>query len=398
MITLFLCIYITITVASFILVIKPGVNEVQQSRLIIRLAYEEMVEKIDIIKRQYVIIEDDINNQYAQYIEEANNEYNVLLQNVVDKYDKLEEEIGLSYASKYDEINRKQNELSVKRNTEFFKNGLSIKYYELSDEVDKLWSEERALDTKKRDEERALSSKEEEEKRTLNDQKYNKIASLNKDEEQEIENLISKRNNDINKIKNHNDNKTDILFGGIVKIGVGVIIVFILIGYAVRMYNSLINLLNMVREKWSQIEVLLKQRADLIPNILETVKGYSKFEKDTLEAVVKARNKTLDAKTKEQEIKANKEMKNTLNKLLILMEDYPELKANVNFMNLQKDLKEMEDGIAIARHKYNEVVLKYKNKLEMFPSSMIAALFNFKGEAFFDIDGEDLENPTISFS
>jgi len=167
--------------------------------------------------------------------------------------------------------------------------------------------------------------------------------------------------------------------------------------FFVSTYNGLVKLRNMVKDQWSQIDVLLKRRADLIPNLVETVKGYAKHEKDTLEAVINARNKAVSATTTEEEMKANGELSGALSKLFALAESYPDLKANTNFLDLQNNLKETEDKIAYARQFYNDAVLKYKNKLEMFPSNIIAGMFNFKPEPFFEATEAEKETPQVKF-
>ena len=135
----------------------------------------------------------------------------------------------------------------------------------------------------------------------------------------------------------------------------------------------------------------------LIPNIVETVKGYAKHESGTLEAVIAARNKAVSATTTEDEMKANGELSGALNKLFALAESYPDLKANTNFLDLQNNLKETEDKISYARQFYNDAVLKYKNKLEIFPSNIVAGIFSFKPEPFFEAVGEERENPKVKF-
>ena len=174
-------------------------------------------------------------------------------------------------------------------------------------------------------------------------------------------------------------------------------IVLLLIFYVVGVYNGLVNLRNMVKDQWAQIEVLLKRRADLIPNIVETVKGYASHEKETLENVISARNKAVSANTPESEMKANGELTQALGRLFALAEAYPDLKANTNFMQLQDELKNTEDKIAYARQFYNDAVLKYKNKLEMFPSNIIANMFGFKPEPFFEANEVDKEVPQVKF-
>jgi LemA protein len=176
-----------------------------------------------------------------------------------------------------------------------------------------------------------------------------------------------------------------------------VAVILLIIGFIVTNYNALIQLRNKVRDQFSQIDVQLKKRADLIPNLVETVKGYAKHEKGTFEDVVKARNTYLTANTVEEKGEADKQMTAALNKLFALAESYPELKANTNFMDLQNSLKETEDKISYARQFYNDAVLKYQNKIEMFPSNIIAGLFNFKAEKFFEATENEKETPKVQF-
>lgn len=175
------------------------------------------------------------------------------------------------------------------------------------------------------------------------------------------------------------------------------IVVVLLVLYFIGTYNGLVNLRNMVKDQWAQIDVLLKRRADLIPNLVETVKGYAAHESETLEAVINARNKAVSATTKEGEIEANGELTGALSRLFALTESYPDLKANTNFLDLQSNLKDAEDKISYARQFYNDAVLKYKNKLEMFPSNIVANMFNFKPELFFEVNEKDKEVPQVKF-
>ena len=156
------------------------------------------------------------------------------------------------------------------------------------------------------------------------------------------------------------------------------VVVVLLVVVVASGYNSLVSLRNKVKDQWSQIDVQLKKRADLIPNIVETVKGYAKHEKETLEGVIKARNALNTASSVEEEMAANNQITGALNKLFALSEAYPELKANENFMSLQKDLKDVEEKISYARQFYNDTVMTYNNKVQMFPSNIIASLFGFK--------------------
>ena len=175
------------------------------------------------------------------------------------------------------------------------------------------------------------------------------------------------------------------------------VIVVLLILYVMGTYNTLVKLRNRVKDQWAQIEVLLKRRADLIPNLVETVKGYASHEKTTLEGVIEARNKAISATTPQEEMKASGELTQALSRLLALTEAYPDLKANTNFTDLQNNLKETEDKISFGRQFYNDTVLKYKDKLEMFPSNIIASIFGFKPEPFFEASESDREVPKVQF-
>ncbi len=175
------------------------------------------------------------------------------------------------------------------------------------------------------------------------------------------------------------------------------IVVIIVILYVITTYNSLVQLRNKVKDQWAQIDVQLKRRCDLIPNLVETVKGYAKHEKKTLEDVIKARNSVLSAANPDEEMKASNEMSSALTKLFALSESYPELKANENFISLQENLKETEDKISYARQFYNDNVMNYKNKLEVFPSNIVASIFKFKPEPFFEATNEDRKNVEVKF-
>ena len=175
------------------------------------------------------------------------------------------------------------------------------------------------------------------------------------------------------------------------------VIVLGLVGWFFGTYNSLVSLRNKKDDQWSQIEVQLKRRADLIPNLVETVKGYAKHEKGTFEDVIKARNTYVSASTPEEEMKASGEVTSALNKLFALAESYPDLKANENFMGLQNDLKETEDKISYSRQFYNDAVLSYNNKVQMVPSNIVANIGGFKKAPFFEANEQDKETPKVSF-
>ncbi len=174
-------------------------------------------------------------------------------------------------------------------------------------------------------------------------------------------------------------------------------IVAVLAIFVAGNYNGLVSLRNKVKDQWSQIDVQLKRRFDLIPNLVETVKGYAKHESETLENIVKARNQFASAKTPEEEMKANGELSKGISKIFALAENYPDLKANEGFVKLQDELKETEDKISYARQFYNDNVLEYKNKIEMFPSNIIANIFKFKPEPFFEASEKERDNVEVKF-
>lgn len=176
-----------------------------------------------------------------------------------------------------------------------------------------------------------------------------------------------------------------------------IVVLVLLILYVISTYNGLVSLRNKKDDQWSQIDVQLKRRADLIPNLVEIVKGYAKHESETLEKVIEARNTYMTAKTPEEEMKASGEVTQALNKLLALSEAYPELKANQNFLGLQQDVSDTEDKISYARQFYNDSVLTYNNKVQMFPSNIIAGMFNFTKASFFEVSDSDKQAPKISF-
>jgi LemA protein len=168
------------------------------------------------------------------------------------------------------------------------------------------------------------------------------------------------------------------------------ILLVVLIGvisYVIAVYNSLIVLKNRVKEAWSDIEVQMKRRYDLIPNLIETVKGYAQHESGTLEKVIQARNMAMASHgTPEEKAKAENILTGTLKSLFALSENYPDLKANENFMKLQFELTDTEDRIKASRRFYNTNVLAFNTKIELFPSNIIAKRFNFQKREFFELD------------
>jgi len=174
-----------------------------------------------------------------------------------------------------------------------------------------------------------------------------------------------------------------------------VALVVILLTYIMIMYNCLIKRRNIVKDQFSQIDVQLKRRFDLIPNLIEIVKGYSTHESETFTKIVNARNQFNSSKNINDEIKVAGELKGLLSNIFMLAESYPELKANTNFLQLQEDLKDTENKIAIERQFYNDTVLTYNNLIDMFPSNIIANLFRFKKYDFFETN--DTNNINVKF-
>ena len=174
-------------------------------------------------------------------------------------------------------------------------------------------------------------------------------------------------------------------------------IVVILLIYIVATYNKLVNNKNKVENQFSQVDIQLKRRADLIPNLVETVKGYAKHEQNTLTDVIEARNEVVSANSINEKVDANNKLTQALNKLLMLSEAYPELKANESFLSLQKDLTDTEDKITYARQFYNDSAMKYNNIIEMFPSNIVASIFKFKKFEYFKIDENEKEVPKVKF-
>ena len=172
-------------------------------------------------------------------------------------------------------------------------------------------------------------------------------------------------------------------------------IVVLLLIYVLVSYNGLVKLSNSVKEAFSTMDVYLKKRWDLIPNIVETVKGYAKYERETLESVVKLRNSAYDKMSQDDKIAANGEISGVLSKLMALSENYPDLKANQNFLDLSSQLAKIEEDIANARKYYNAVVKNLNNKVQMFPSNIISKLFGYQEIKMFEIAEKEKENIKI---
>ncbi len=178
------------------------------------------------------------------------------------------------------------------------------------------------------------------------------------------------------------------------------IVVIILAIIFIATYNGLVGLRNQVKNAWAQIDVQLKRRHDLIPNLVETVKGYMQYERATLEAVTKARNVAQSASgaAPAERAKAEGELSGALARLLVVVERYPDLKANQNFLALQEELTSTENKISFSRQFYNDSVLRYNNRTQMFPSNVVANMTNFKASEFFEVKtAEEREAPQVKF-
>jgi len=184
--------------------------------------------------------------------------------------------------------------------------------------------------------------------------------------------------------------------------GLVLIVILVLIAIAVfgviGIYNSLVGLRQTVRNAWSQIDVQLKRRYDLIPNLVETVKGYAKHERETLEQVVQARNAAVSAQGVQQQAQAENALTGALRQLFALSERYPDLKANQNFLALQEELATTENRISFARQHYNDSTATYNTRVQSFPANILAGMFNFTSEPFFEIeDAAQREAPKVQF-
>ncbi len=169
--------------------------------------------------------------------------------------------------------------------------------------------------------------------------------------------------------------------------------------FVIGMYNSLVRLRNQVDNAWSQIDVQLKRRHDLIPNLVETAKGYMKHERGTFEAITEARSKAMGAQNVSDASQAEGHLADALSKFMLVVENYPDLKANQNFLSLQEELSSTENKIAFARQSYNDQVLFFNNKTQMFPSNIIAGMFSFAKRDFFEVEtAAEREAPKVSFT
>ncbi|MBU0761807.1 MAG: LemA family protein [Candidatus Altiarchaeota archaeon] len=189
---------------------------------------------------------------------------------------------------------------------------------------------------------------------------------------------------------------------GLVGIGLiflvgGGVLLLIVVGVIVAIYNGLVSLRNQCENAWSQIDVQLKRRNDLIPNLIETVKGYATHEKTTFENVTKARAAMANAQTVKEKAQANNMLTDALKSLFAVVENYPQLKANENFMQLQEELTTTENKISYARQFYNDSVMRYDTKRQTFPSNLIANMFRFVDKDYFEVAEAEKAVPKVKF-
>lgn len=179
-----------------------------------------------------------------------------------------------------------------------------------------------------------------------------------------------------------------------------VLVIVIIIAIAIAScYNSLITLKQKVNNSWSQIEVQLQRRFDLIPNLVETVKGYTSHESETLEKITALRTSWANASNSDEKLNLDNELSNTLKSLFAVSESYPELKANENFMSLQNELSDTESKISHSRQFYNDIVTKYNTKIHVFPTNIVAGLFGFKDYNLFQVSSEEVkQNVKVDFN
>lgn len=170
-----------------------------------------------------------------------------------------------------------------------------------------------------------------------------------------------------------------------------------IISYTISIYNDLVTKRNQVKSSWSKIDVQLKRRTDLIPNLVEIIKGYAQHEKETFSQVSQARASLMNARNIDDIQKSNSQLSRSLVNLFAIAERYPELKANTNFLNLQGQIQESEDKIAIYRERFNNFVLVYNNSCEQFPGNLVAQMFGFKTANFIEISEDEKAVPKVQF-
>ena len=390
-------VYLVIIFLSCYFIMIPNIKKLNETNKMKVYTNEERVNLINETNRKYDELEKQKSNEYIDKKTEIQNKYDRLNEEVKTKYDRLISEMNSKYDKKYKEYSNKMVNVESSKNREFWANGFSKRFYELDNEYISLANARGKIETERAEEKRNYESEKYNETARNNELLEDEIANNSKEREKELDSLYTLRTNELNKINSNNRKIRELKRSYILCIIISIVIIVLPLIYVVFIYNYFTKLLNNVKEKWSQVEVMLKQRTDLIPNIVETVKGYSNYEKKTLTEVINARNEAIKSSNKEDEIETNKKLGNLVKKMIVSFEKYPELKADKNFMDLQNNLVNIENGLSLARSRYNRAVLAYKNSLEMFPSNMFGIIFNFKPEMFFEMSKDEAETIKIKF-
>lgn len=390
-------VYLVIIFLSCYFITIPNIKKLNETNKMKVYTNEERVNLINETNGKYDELEKHKSNEYIDKKTEIQNKYDKLNEEVKTKYDRLISEMNSKYDKKYKEYSNKMVNVESSKNREFWANGFSKRFYELDNEYISLANARGKIETERAEEKRNYESEKYNETARNNELLEDEIANNSKERKKELDSLYTLRTNELNKINSNNGKIRELKRSYILCIIISIVIIVLPLIYVVFIYNYFTKLLNNVKEKWSQVEVMLKQRTDLIPNIVETVKGYSNYEKKTLTEVINARNEAIKSSNKEDEIETNKKLGNLVKKMIVSFEKYPELKADKNFMDLQNNLVNIENGLSLARSRYNRAVLAYKNSLEMFPSNMFGIIFNFKPEMFFEMSKDEAETIKIKF-
>ncbi|HXG53275.1 MAG TPA: LemA family protein [candidate division Zixibacteria bacterium] len=175
-------------------------------------------------------------------------------------------------------------------------------------------------------------------------------------------------------------------------------LIFLVVGWVIWTYNGLVALQHQIQNAWKQLEVQLKRRYDLIPNLVESVKGYMSFEQETLEKVIEARSRAMASTGVKETAQAQSDLTQSLGRIFALMESYPELKSNENVLRLQEELTTTENRLAFARQYYNDLVMRFNLKQEVFPSNVVASFFRFRPSEFFNVPDDEKVVPRVNLT
>ena len=328
-----------IVILQSILLIKPGVSDISKGNSIKELSSDDIANEKKKIKQKYLDLAKEIDEKYITKEAELEEEYEV-----------------------------KEKEIDAKYTKQMLEDG---------------WFEDQS---KKNDEKSKLSREKSDKSLNFFTQKYEEKRSLS-----------SLQNDEIEKLNNYNSERFSLIVKGVVKVSGALFIIAVFFIWILAQINKVIRSKNKVKESWAQIEVFLKRRYDLIPNIVSTIKGYTKYESKTLETVIEARTEALNTQDKAKEIELNNTISKDVNQILLLEESYPDLKANDNYLSLQEELRNTEDEISNAREGYNKSVLRYQNLIETIPTNIFSNILGYEDELFFSIDEKESNSPEINF-